>query len=289
MRYCDLWRRHANRLHDPQRQTDVRLLIQKAFVLSQEEFWLRQGEEAGDRAAYRRFHNDYRRLLKDEPLAYIMGEKEFFGESFLVDRRVLIPRPATEILVETAVRRLAETLPPAKEPHVLDIGAGCGAVAIMVAIRSNARVTALERERGALAVLKKNIARHGLQDRVLPRAGDLFPRRREVFDLIVSNPPYLSRLDWEGLPVHIKKHEPQPALLAGKTGLEVIARIVERAPGYLRPGGSLLLEIGAGQKRAIAGLLKRARFVDIAFLPDLAGIPRVAAGRRFPLGGHNGQ
>ena len=149
-----------------------------------------------------------------------------------------------------------------------------------MALRSPATVTALEKSRPALRVLKKNIARFGLQARVRPLAGDLFPRASERFEMIVANPPYLSRRDLQQAPRNVRLFEPHEALLAGADGTEVLARIIAGAPRRLAPGGRLLLEIGQGQRRRVRGFLKAAGLREIECVRDYAGIERVIVAQK---------
>jgi len=255
--------------------TAVEALIESSFAISRSRFWIQKNQPVRDAAGLRRFRRRLRRLLADEPLAYIFGVKEFYGEVILVSPAVLVPRPETELLVEKALQLLG------REPgHVLDIGAGSGAISILLALRSRAEVTALEKSRPALAVLKKNIARFGLQERVRPLAGDLFPRREGRFRMIVSNPPYLSRRDWRNAPATVRLYEPRVALEAGLTGTEALKRIIAGAPGRLAPGGQLLLEIGRGQHRAVSGFLKTAGLRELECVRDYAGIDRVIVAQK---------
>ena len=228
-----------------------------------------------DATGLRRFRRRLRRLLADEPLAYILGRKEFYGEMLLVTPAVLVPRPETELLVEKALRLLGR-----RTARVLDIGAGSGAIALILALRSRAEVTALEKSRPALAVLKKNVARFGLQERVRVLGGDFFPRRQERYQMIVSNPPYLSRRDWRNAPATIRFFEPRAALEAGPVGTEALARIVSGAPSRLEPGGGLLLEIGKGQHRAVSGFLRTAGMSEMECIQDYAGIERVIVAQK---------
>ncbi len=248
----------------------VEALIESSFGISRTRFWIQKNQPVRDATGLRRFRRRLQRLLDDEPLAYILGAKEFYGETLLVSPAVLVPRPETELLVEKALQLLGRG-----KARVLDIGAGSGAIAVILALRSRAEVTALEKSLPALAVLKKNIARFGLRERVRPLAGDLFPLRAERFQMIVSNPPYLSRRDWRRAPATVRLYEPRAALEAGPAGTEALARIIAGAPGRLEPGGRLLLEIGRGQHRAVSGFLKGAGLRERECVRDYAGIERV--------------
>jgi release factor glutamine methyltransferase len=268
--YSELFAAHLKQLKTGELSTAVEALIEKAFAISRTQFWIKKNQPVRDAAGLRKFRCFFRRLLANEPLAYILREKEFFGEVFHVNPAVLIPRPETELLVEKALDSLGKA--PAR---ILDIGAGSGNISIMMALRSDSIVTAAELSRPALRVLKKNIARFGLQHRIRVVAADLFPKRSEPFNMIIANPPYLSRKDWDELPAGIKLFEPRAALVAGTAGTETLARIIAGAPEHLAPRGQLLLEIGCGQLRAIRAFLKSAKLRETGTIRDYSGIARV--------------
>lgn len=211
------------------------------------------------------------RRLRGEPLAYLVGEKEFFGLMLSVDARVLVPRPATETLVEWALHVLANRPAPA----VADLGTGSGAIALAIKHRCpHARVQGIDRSEGALAVARGNGQRLGLQ--VTWRRGDWLAGVDGAQDLIVSNPPYIRSDD-----PHLAAltHEPLAALAAGDDGLQDLRAIVAAAPACLAPGGWLLLEHGWDQAPAVRALLAAAGFQDIGSRRDLAGIERCTGGR----------
>jgi release factor glutamine methyltransferase len=215
------------------------------------------------------------RRADGEPVAYLTGEKEFFGLPLAVDARVLVPRPDTETLVEWALEVLRE-LP---SPHVVDLGTGSGAIALALqSARPDARVEAVDRSADALAVAGDNARRLGLpvtfrQASWLEGAG--------TYDLVVSNPPYVAAGD-----PHLQslRHEPLSALVAGADGLDDLRAIAAAAPGHLRPGGWLLLEHGHDQARAVRDWLTAAGLTAVASRNDLAGIARCSGGRRLELG-----
>ncbi len=242
-------------------------------VLRQPRAWLLAHDEAAlDGEARTRLQALLERRAGGEPLAYLLGEKEFYGLTLTVTPDVLVPRPDTETLVEWAL----ELLPGDQPTRVLDLGTGSGALALAVARhRPQARITAVDASAAALAVARGNGERLGLVVEWL--ASDWFAAlagRR--FDLIVSNPPYVAEGD-----AHLGalRHEPQAALTAGGDGLDAIRRIVGDAPARLEAGGWLLLEHGFEQAEAVAGLLARAGFQDIATRRDLGGRPRSTGGR----------
>ncbi len=270
MLYSELFAAALRETKKNELSTAVEALIERSFAISRTRFWIRKNEPVRDANGLRRFRRRFARLLAGEPLAYILGEKEFFGEMFAVSPAVLVPRPETELLVEKALEMLGR-----ERARVLDIGAGSGCIAITLALRSRAAVTALERSRSALRMLRKNIDRFGLRGRVRPLVGDLFPRSDAPFNLIVANPPYLSHRDWRQAPREVRLHEPQAALVAGPQGTEVLERIVAQVPRWLAPGGRLLLEIGMGQRRAVCAFLKSAGLRETECMKDYAGIDRV--------------
>lgn len=215
-----------------------------------------------------------------EPVAYLVGEREFFGLTFAVTPDVLIPRPETELLVEQGLLACADLTAPA----FLDLGTGSGAIAIALAhVRPDARITATDCSEAALAIAQHNAAhllephRAGGPLRFL--CGDWFNAlQASRFHLIVSNPPYIRAGD-----THLQqgdlRFEPDTALTDHADGLSAIRTIVSRAPHYLHAGGTLWLEHGYGQANAAAELLRARGFADVSSVRDLAGIARVTGGR----------
>ncbi len=212
------------------------------------------------------------RRLAGEPVAYIIGRREFYGLDFAVDANVLIPRPETELLVELALARL----PP--RGRVLDMGTGSGAIAVALAhTRPDAAVTALDVSAGALAVAARNAASNGASVRFLQ--SDWFGALTdESFDLIVSNPPYIASGD-RHLAEGDLRFEPAGALTDHADGLSALRRIAGGAPAHLVPGGWLLMEHGYDQSDAVQALLTAAGWQDVQSWHDLAGIARVTGGR----------
>jgi len=208
--------------------------------------------------------------LAGDPVAYLLGEKEFHGLTLQVDARVLVPRPDTETLVEWALERL-HGLP---RPAVLDLGTGSGAIALALQqARPDAQVTAIDRSADALAVAQANGTRLGLPVRFAP--GNWLDGVAGRFDLIVSNPPYIAAHD-PHLPALAR--EPIEALVAGADGLDDLRRIVQQAPEHLAAGGWLLLEHGHDQSAAVQALLAARGFGAVQSRNDLAGIPRCTGG-----------
>ena len=268
MRYSELVANSLKKFKNQDKAADLQLLLEEAFHLTREQSWMKRNEEIADRKALKRFYRYRQRLSKDEPVAYILKKKEFYGETFFIDRGVLIPRPETEILVEQAIGLIK------KPVDILDIGTGSGVIAILLAKQTGSTVTAVEKSRRALAVLEKNIDLHGVAGKVKPVCRDLFPAVGG-FDMIVSNPPYVTEAEWRELEPHVRDYEPREALAAGEDGLAIIRRIVAGAPRFLRPGGILLMEIGYNQQEPVREILQESPFARVAFYQDYSNIPRV--------------
>jgi release factor glutamine methyltransferase len=223
-----------------------------------------------EQAAYQRL---LERRLRFEPIQYILGTQEFYGLSLRVTPAVLIPRPETELLVEAVIARV-----PANA-RIVDVGTGSGAIAIALANSlPQASVTAIDLSCEALTIARENAAANQTSIRFLE--SDLLSAiaREEPCDAIVSNPPYVSSSDAATLHPQVRDHEPAQALFSGPTGLEIYERLIPQAYALLKPGGLLALEIGHGQRDAIAALL--ADWTAIEFLDDLQQIPRVTLARR---------
>ncbi|HEX3174384.1 MAG TPA: peptide chain release factor N(5)-glutamine methyltransferase [Solirubrobacterales bacterium] len=217
--------------------------------------------------AGRRFAEMVRRRLRREPVAYILGRKGFRRIELEVDRRVLVPRPETELLVELALE-----LAPRR---VLDVGTGSGAVALAIADElRGCGIAATDTSAAALEVARANAARLGLTARVDFIAG-MLPGDHLHFDLLLANLPYVSEAEWAGLEPEVTEWEPREALLAGPDGLDAIRSLVAVARGV---APVVALEVGAGQAPAAADLLLEAGFGEVETRADLAGIPRVVKG-----------
>lgn len=218
------------------------------------------------------------RRLTREPLAYIVGEREFYGLSLLVDHRVLIPRPETELLVESALAMAAERSAERQGLLMADVGTGSGCIVVSLAVHlPGARFYALDLSGEALALARSNAERHGVEERVIFLEGDVLAPLPEPVDMIVANPPYVPSRNLETIQPEIRQYEPRMALEGGPEGLDVARRVLTDAGRHLRPGGRLLMEIGHGQASEVVETA-RASFptaVEIDMVPDLAGIPRV--------------
>jgi len=249
---------------------DARLLL--AFVLGRSTGWLLAHDDAPlEPAAHGRYDELVRRRARGEPLAYLVGRKEFHGLELAVTSDVLVPRPDTETLVDWALECLDDAAPA----RVLDLGTGSGAIALALAHRRpRARVTAVDASARALAIAAGNGRRLGLAVEWLE--GDWFaPLAGRRFELIVANPPYVA----EGDP-HLAAlgHEPRSALVSGPGGLDALCGIVHAAPRHLEAGGWLLLEHGHEQAPAVVRLLAEAGFGALATRRDLGGQPRCTGG-----------
>lgn len=217
------------------------------------------------------FFNLVQRRLSGEPTAYITEHREFYGLDFFVDRRVLIPRPESELLVEKT-RQLAETYPFLM---IADIGTGCGAIAISLALNlPQAKIYATDTSRAALNVARINHRKHGLANSLYLLYGDMLDPLPEPVDIIIANLPYVTQSDLSL--VNTLDFEPTLALDGGSDGLEKIRKLVDQVSGKLNDHGHLLLEIGQGQKNAVTALLHDLfPAAEIEVTPDLSGIDRV--------------
>ena len=253
------------------------------------------------------FYRLLQRRTRHEPLQYLTGVREFWSLEFKVDRRVLIPRPETEIVVEAALRLLGEDLPQPqfrrRPPHpspfdsaqgrplpqgereppvrLLDVGTGSGCIAIALAKElPQAEIWATDISADALAVAKENARCHSVAERIRFRQGDLFAAVVEEggsFDLIVANPPYIAQHDFSTLPAEVRDWEPQTALDGGPDGLDFYRRLLHEGPAHLRAGGWLIMEIGQGQGAAVMRLIQEQRnLTGCRCVPDYAGRERVA-------------
>jgi release factor glutamine methyltransferase len=218
------------------------------------------------------------RRLAREPLAYIVGRREFYGIDIACAPGSLIPRPETEMLVDAA---LGEIRTRGTSLRVVDVGTGSGAIAIAIAMNAPAtHLLAVDSSAQALTIARRNAERLGVAERIDFRQADLLVGAGE-FDVILANLPYVSESDWTELPPEIRDYEPREALVGGETGAEVVDRLVASAPTHLRAGGVLAAEIGAGQGRGMSDLA-RACFpaAEVWVKKDLAGLDRMLLIRR---------
>ncbi|MCE5181404.1 MAG: peptide chain release factor N(5)-glutamine methyltransferase [Betaproteobacteria bacterium] len=248
-------------------------------ALGQSRAWLiAHGRDPLDTEQTAAFADLFERRWSGEPIAYILGEREFFSLNFKITPDVLIPRPETELLVELALARLPVGLPR----RVLDLGTGSGAVAIAVAHhRPEAEVLAVDQSAAALEIARENARQLGANNLRFALSDWYGALAEEKFDLIVSNPPYIAAAD-PHLAQGDLRFEPATALEAGSDGLDDIRVIVQNAPAHLNPSGWLLFEHGYDQAEACRQLLMQAGFSQVSSSNDLAGIPRVTYGQLIP-------
>jgi release factor glutamine methyltransferase len=229
-----------------------------------------------------RFEGYLERRIKREPSQYITGEVDFRGCPIKVTRATLIPRPETELLVDEALKAAS---PLKKDAVILDLCTGSGCIAISAALEiKGSRVYATDISEAALAVAKENASINNAGSLIEFYKGDLFTALpgalKGVFDMILSNPPYVPDSDRSGLAPEVREFEPEAALFGGKDGLDVIERIIEGAPEYLKKGGALIMEIGYDQSEKVKGLvLKDRRYLDAMVRKDYSGIERILVAR----------
>lgn len=248
----------------------------KTFIVAHSEYELTSDEET-------RFLEFTRRRARREPFQYIAARQEFFGLEFLVTNDVLIPRPETELLVETAIEILRETNAPAF--CEVGVGSGCISISILHALQK-ARGVGFDISAAALEIAAQNAARHSVADRLKLEVSNVFENlnvRESLpddeslptkFDLIVSNPPYISIDDLNDLQREVRDFEPRFALTDGENGLTIIEKIIAGAPRFLKADSHLLLEIGFGQAEKVRAMFAPLVWEKVEILPDLQGIPR---------------
>lgn len=240
--------------------------------------------DPADESLRTKFRELIRRRAEGVPVAYLVGHREFYSLDFVVTPDVLIPRPETELLVLQSIEFLKTLLPRDQPLQVADVGAGSGVVAITIARQVPAtRVQAIDISSTALSVALQNAERLGVADRVELVESDLFASvpAEPRFDLIASNPPYVSAQEFANLPRDVKAYEPELALLAGESGTSVIERLLPQAAARLKPGGSLLLEISPMLQKPVEQLLASLDGLEVQpTVKDTSGLARVARARR---------
>lgn len=254
-------------------QLDAEILLAHSLGLSRSGLYA-QLDLKPDPTVEKTFKSLVARRLRHEPVAYITGHKEFYGLDMCVDRRVLIPRPETETLVEVAL-----TIARQKDISPLaEVGVGSGAIAVALAVNlPRASVFAIDASADALEVAKANCQRHDVLDRVHLLLGDLLQPLPEPVGLIVANLPYVSHEELESLPRDITEYEPLCAIDGGKDGIQHIGRLLAQAESNLEPPGIICLEIGATQASAVNELVRNEfPAATVGLVRDLAGLDRVA-------------
>lgn len=229
------------------------------------------------------FESLVKRRAQHEPVPYLVGHKAFYGLDLTVDRRVLIPRPETEILVDRALEFLAwrcREVGAAGEDNVVriaDVGTGCGAIAVTLALKCpSARVYAIDLSADALAVAAQNVWRYGVGEQVTLIEGDLLEPLPEPVDLVTANLPYVAEADWASLAPDIVQYEPRLALDGGPDGLSLISRLLVQAPPLLRPRGVILLEIGRDQGEPVRRMaLQQFPHAEVTVIRDYADLDRI--------------
>ncbi len=254
-------------------KTDAFLLLEKASGINRSMYVLYKDKEITQEQ-----FDSYKKLIErraaHEPCQYITGICEFMGLPFMVNENVLIPRQDTEVMVEKALR-----LTPGNA-DVLDMCTGSGCIAIsMQRHRPDIKPVAVDISEAALELAMENARKH--RCRIGFKKSDLFGDldRNAKFDVIISNPPYVSDQEYDGLMPEIKVHEPELALKAGPDGLDIYKRLIKDAGFFIKPEGVLLLEIGSGQAKAVTSMLKESGFENIEVIKDYAGLDRVVTAR----------
>jgi release factor glutamine methyltransferase len=254
--------------------------LRHALGLDRDQLYARLSEEISP-AADSAFEALLARRLRREPTAYIIGRREFYGLSLEVTPAAPIPRPETELLVDEALAQARRLQDIYREPHIVDVGTGCGAIALAVATHlPAARLTAIEASQDAIDLARRNAERLGLDERVRFVLGDLLSplggyARREPADILVANLPYIPSGEWEGLAPEIRCFEPRAALDGGPDGLRLIERLLAQAPARVRSPGAVVLEIGYDQAAAVVTLARQAfPAAAIAVKKDLASLDR---------------
>lgn len=237
----------------------------RVFLIAHAEYELTEEQE-------KHFSDSVARRARREPLQYILGSQEFYGLDFEVAPGVLIPRPETELIVETAI----EILRGKENAVVCEVGTGSGCIVVaLLRELKKLSATALDVSEAALEVARRNAARHGVSDRIEFRISDVYSNlKNERFEMIVSNPPYISAAEMKDLQPEVRDYEPLNALTDEKDGLSIIEKIIADAPAFLKPDGFLIMEIGFGQSDRVRQMFSPNVWQTCRILPDLQGIPR---------------
>lgn len=247
-----------------------------SFILSRDRtFLISHAEDQLSDDAFERFREGVERRAGGEPLQYITGVQDFYGREFRITPDVLIPRPETELLVEAAIELIGKT----PEPFICDIGTGSGCIAVTLLCElRGARAVAVDKSQAALEIAKLNARAQSVLDRVEFVVSDCFDAldgSRYQFDIVVSNPPYVSAAMMAGLQREVRDHEPLVALSPGPDGLSVIRRLLLESPAFLKDGGHLIMEIGFDQGEAVEALIDERVWHLLEIRPDLQSIPRI--------------
>jgi len=260
----------------PDARIEAELLLMHALGIQRAELYARLAEPLPS-AVGDKFEALVERRLRHEPAAYILGRHEFYGVELYVDSRVLIPRPETELLVETALAFVERRFGKGQPCSIVDAGTGSGAIAIALALHlPQARIYATDVSSGAIDVARVNCTRHGVNGRVEFLLGDLLDPLSRSVDLIVANLPYVKDADIPQLMPEIRDFEPVAALAGGADGLDKVRLLLAQSRGHLLPRGAVMLEIGLGQAEEAVSIAAR-HFPEskVDLLKDFAGIERV--------------
>lgn len=273
----NLYRQGIALLKDiPESHIDAKLILLCCLELTEEEFFKNSEMDLSEKKI-RKYFRMLRRRSRGYPLSYLTGIKEFWSIPFKVEKGVLIPRPETELIIETVL-----ALNPAGNSVIADIGTGSGNIAVSLGKElPEAVIYATDVSVRALRIAQENARRQGINNIEFLR-GDLFDSLEKrglkgKMDLILCNPPYVSEEEWKGLPDEIRLYEPKGALAGGADGLDFIGRMIDASPEFLKPGGILIFEIGYGQKDQVIALFDGG-WSEINCRNDLSGIPRVISG-----------
>jgi release factor glutamine methyltransferase len=260
-------------------RADAEILLAHVLQCKRIDLYVRS-EELPEDAARTTYKELIKRRVESCPVAYLVGQKDFFLLTFEVTPAVLIPRPETEELVVETLRLIKEH----PSPRILDIGTGSGCIAISVVHQNRiAQLTALDISKDALDAAIRNAKRHNLADRIRFLESDLFAAipQGQTFDVIVSNPPYIAQCEFPSLSADVRDHEPRLALDGGPDGLRIYRRLIADAPKFLAAAGTLLMEIGWQQEPAVRELIEaQGSFETIRTIKDHAGHPRVITAKR---------
>jgi release factor glutamine methyltransferase len=244
----------------------------KTFLVAHPEYELSEREE-------RQFQNIVERRSKREPFQYIVGKQEFYGLDFEVTKDVLIPRTETELIVEQAI----EILQTIENPYFCEVGVGSGCISVSILHQiKSAKAIGLDISVTALHIAGKNADKHQVSERLKLDVSDVFAiLTDQKFDLIVSNPPYISARDLETLQPEVRDYEPVTALSDGGDGFLIVKKIIEQAPCFLKEKGFLLMEIGFDQSSAVEKMFDRSIWKKVVILDDLQGIPRTVKAEKY--------
>ena len=259
----------ASGIAEPRREANSLLAFalekDRTFLIAHSEYELSDEEET-------RFQEFLRRRASREPFQHITGRQEFYGLDFEVSKDVLIPRPETELIVENAIEILREK----ENPRFCEVGVGSGCISVSILYNVEiARAFGLDVSEKALQIAEKNAKKHEVSARLELKISDVFAvLEDEKFDLIVSNPPYISIEDFLELQTEVQRFEPRNALTDERNGLSIVEKIILQSPDFLKSNGALLLEIGFGQAEKVREMFSTEIWQMVELLPDLQGIPR---------------